>query len=74
MTTRSGSTRRAICMLEPTATPIERSILSFAATVTAVACSAAFPTIGSRIKPTNVSEMPPEVVIASIEETYVFRT
>ena len=35
----------AICKLDPTATDTERSILSFNATLTAVACSAALPII-----------------------------
>lgn len=70
MTMINGSTSNAICILDPTATPIARSILSLQATVTAVACSAALPTIGSRIKPTKVSEMPPRSVMASMESTY----
>lgn len=65
----SGSTSSAICMLDPTATPIERSILSLQATVTAVACSAALPTIGSRINPTKVSPMLSVAVKASMEST-----
>jgi hypothetical protein len=69
-TTISGSTNSAICMLEPTATPIAKSILSLIDTVTAVACSAALPTMGSRIRPTNVFEIPlPSSVRASIEST-----
>jgi hypothetical protein len=68
-TTISGRTNNAICILEPTATPIARSILSLQATVTAVACSAALPTIGRRINPTNVSPMLPVAVNASMEET-----
>lgn len=67
--TMSGKTRRAICILEPTATPIDKSILSLIATVTAVACSAALPTIGSRIRPTKVVETPPVSVRPSILET-----
>lgn len=66
----SGSTNNAICMLDPTATPIAKSILSLHATVTAVACSAALPTIGRRINPTKVLEIPPRSVIALIESTY----
>lgn len=57
-------------MLDPTATPMARSILSLHATVTAVACSAAFPTIGRRISPTKVLEMLPVSVRASMESTY----
>jgi hypothetical protein len=40
---------------EPTATPIARSILFLLATVTAVTCSAALPTIGRMISPINAS-------------------
>ena len=70
ITTIKGSTSIAICMLDPTATPIARSILSLQATVTAVACSAALPTIGSRISPTNVFDIPlPSSVMASMEFT-----
>lgn len=36
--TMRGVTKRAICMEEPTATPIAKSILSLMATVTAVTC------------------------------------
>ena len=54
----SGRTRRAICREEPQATPMERSILSLMATVTAVACSAALPTMGRRMRPMNSSETP----------------
>jgi hypothetical protein len=38
MITIRGVRRRAICMDEPTATPMAKSILSFMATVTAVTC------------------------------------
>ena len=43
-----GTTKRAICVLLPRATPRERSILSLVATVTAVRCSAALPTLEPR--------------------------
>ena len=43
---------------EPTATPIARSILFLLATVTAVTCSAAFPTMGRMMRPMNVSLKP----------------
>jgi hypothetical protein len=39
----------------PTATPIEISILFFSGNRTAEACSAAFPTIGSRMGDTNAT-------------------
>ena len=45
-----GTTKRAICVLLPRATPSDRSILSLVATVTAVRCSAALPTLGRRRK------------------------
>jgi hypothetical protein len=64
-----GVTRRAIWMDEPTATPMARSILSFMATVTAVTCSAALPTMGNKIKPTKVSEMPLPSTMPSILST-----
>jgi len=53
----TGVTKSAIWILEPTATPIARSILFLLATVTAVTCSAAFPTIGRMMRPTKASEM-----------------
>lgn len=49
----SGGTVWWLTMLEPTATPILRVSLSLSETVTAVTCSAAFPTIGSKIRPTH---------------------
>jgi len=52
-----GVTSKAICIEDPTATPIAKSILFFIATVTAVKCSAALPTMGSRIRPTKASEI-----------------
>jgi hypothetical protein len=42
-------------MEEPTATPIAKSILFLLATVTAVTCSAALPTMGRMMRPTNAS-------------------
>ena len=54
--TMTGVTKSAIWMDDPTATPIARSILFFEATVTAVMCSAALPTIGRMMRPTNASE------------------
>lgn len=66
----SGSTNKAICVHDPMATPIARSILSFHAAVTAVACSTALPTTGSSIRPTNVLLIAPVAVKALIESTY----
>ncbi|KAI9595789.1 hypothetical protein BDF19DRAFT_440075 [Syncephalis fuscata] len=71
MITSNGVTSKAICILEPSATPIAKSILFFMAVVTAVICSAALPTIGSRIKPTNVSLKAPPLVIFSMELTSI---
>src|SRR5204863_1870395 len=51
------------------ATPIAKSILFFIATVTAVTCSAALPTIGKTISPMNVALRPESVVTASIAPT-----
>lgn len=44
-----------IWILLPTETPIDKSILFFVATLTAVTCSAALPTIGRIINPMNAS-------------------
>ena len=65
--TSSGMTKRAIWIDEPMAIVSERSILSLTETVTAVTCSAAFPTRGRRMRATNSREMPPSVVKPSIE-------
>jgi hypothetical protein len=43
---------------DPTATPIAKSILFLLATVTAVTCSAALPTIGRMINPMKASLSP----------------
>ena len=53
-------TRRAICKLEPIATAIAKSILSLTATVTAVTCSLAFPTMGNRMSAMNVLDNLPD--------------
>ena len=68
-TTTNTTTSTTTTEPPPTATPIARSILSLTATVTAVACSAALPTIGRRINPTKVFEIPPDSVISLIEST-----
>lgn len=65
----TGMTKRAIWILEPTATPILRSILSLMETVTAVTCSAAFPTMGRRMRPTHSCEIWPLAVRPSMELT-----
>lgn len=56
-------------MLEPTATPMLRVSLFFSETVTAVACSAALPTIGMRINPTHCFLILPEAETASTLST-----
>ena len=56
-------------MLLPTATPRLKVNLSLTDTVTAVVCSAALPTIGSRIKPINSFEIPLPLANPPIEST-----
>mmetsp|Transcript_72612 Transcript_72612/g.224301 ORF Transcript_72612/g.224301 Transcript_72612/m.224301 type:complete len:200 (+) Transcript_72612:241-840(+) len=67
--TAHGTTKSAICVEEPTATPRARSIMPFMADETAVACSAALPTIGSRIVPMNALGRPNFVDTPSMEST-----
>jgi len=57
--TTKGRTRRAIYILDLIATLIARLILSLQATMTAIIYLAAFPIIGSRIRPTKVIEIVP---------------
>ena len=54
-------------MLEPSATPMARSILSFAATNTAVMCSHALPAMGSTMRPRNWRPMPNRCDTCSME-------
>lgn len=54
MTTRSGRTKMLIWIELPTATAMDKSSLSLTATVTAVTCSAAFETMGRRMRPIHV--------------------
>lgn len=61
--------KRELTILEPTATPRLRVNLSLTETVTAVTCSAAFPTIGSRITPTNSLLIAPVSVNPLMEST-----
>ena len=56
-------------MLEPTATPRLRVNLSLTETITAVRCSAAFPTMGRRITPTNPLLITPVSVSPLMEST-----
>mmetsp|Transcript_31274 Transcript_31274/g.73878 ORF Transcript_31274/g.73878 Transcript_31274/m.73878 type:complete len:206 (+) Transcript_31274:344-961(+) len=54
-TTQKGMTKRVICVADPTATPMESSILFFIAKMTAEACSAALPTMGSKMVDTKAT-------------------
>jgi hypothetical protein len=63
--TRTGATKSAICRLEPTVTETARSILSFKATLTAVACSAALPIIGRQDHPVKRVVNPNSLVASS---------
>jgi len=67
ITTSSGNTKSAICVDEPMATPRDKSNLPFIAKMTAEACSAALPTIGSTI----VARKTPETfcAVAEMEST-----
>mmetsp|Transcript_1793 Transcript_1793/g.4815 ORF Transcript_1793/g.4815 Transcript_1793/m.4815 type:complete len:297 (+) Transcript_1793:182-1072(+) len=67
--TENGTTKRAICVEEPMATPKARSILPLAAQVTAVACSAAFPTMGRSMTPMNALGRPYWSDTPSMEST-----
>mmetsp|Transcript_141956 Transcript_141956/g.353790 ORF Transcript_141956/g.353790 Transcript_141956/m.353790 type:complete len:242 (-) Transcript_141956:914-1639(-) len=67
--TENGTTKRAICVEEPMATPSARSIFPLAATVTAVACSAALPTMGSRMTPMKALGKPYSSLTPSMEST-----
>lgn len=55
---KSQTTKRAIWVDDPMATPKARSIFPRYATVMAVACSAALPTIGMITKPMNIFDRP----------------
>ena len=54
-------------MAEPTAIPIEISILPRMANMIAAACSAALPTIGSKIVPMNSVGMPSDSAAGYIQ-------
>src|SRR4029077_14315832 len=56
--TRNGATNRAIWVLEPTAISMATSIWLRRASRMAPACSAALPTTGTRIRPTNGFDRP----------------
>ena len=60
---------RKLTMELPTATLILNVNLSFIETVTADTCSAALPTMGSKIRPMNSFEIPPALDNPSIEST-----
>eukprot|EP00312_Isochrysidales_sp_CCMP1244_P041090 CAMPEP_0202745892 /NCGR_PEP_ID=MMETSP1388-20130828/7711_1 /ASSEMBLY_ACC=CAM_ASM_000864 /TAXON_ID=37098 /ORGANISM="Isochrysis sp, Strain CCMP1244" /LENGTH=148 /DNA_ID=CAMNT_0049413107 /DNA_START=244 /DNA_END=687 /DNA_ORIENTATION=+ len=53
--TDAGKPSSVICVADPTATPMARSGLFLTANMTADACSAAFPTMGSKMVETNAS-------------------
>jgi len=61
--------KSAICIELPAATLMARSILFFAAAVTAVTYSAALLMIGNKIKPRKVLLIPEVSTIPSIEPT-----
>ena len=69
--TRIGTTKREICVPEPAAMPIDRSIFPFLARRMALLCSAAFPTIPMIIAPTNNSPNPNSAVTTSIDPTRI---
>ena len=71
MKTSSGATNRATCVLEPTAMANERSILSFAAIITAAPCSAALPTIGIIMTPRKNSLTPSAAIVSSVTPTRI---
>jgi hypothetical protein len=58
-----GTTKRAICVPEPAAMPIDKSIFPFLARIIALLCSAAFPTIPIIMAPTNSSPNPNSFVV-----------
>jgi hypothetical protein len=67
--TRIGTTNSAICVPDPAAMPIDKSILPFLARTTALLCSAAFPTIPTIIAPTNNSPNPNCLLVSSTDPT-----
>ena len=64
MRTSTGSTKMAIWIEDPRATPIARSILFLYATRTAVICSQALPAMGRMISPRKAS-LRPDLVLTS---------
>src|SRR3990170_3084936 len=66
---RTGATNRAICVVDVVAIATLRSILFRNAMITALPCSAAFPTIATMITPTNSSVRPRLVRADSSELT-----
>ena len=67
-TTARGSRSKAIYILEPMATAIARSILSLIATIIAVTCLLAFPTIERRIRSTKAFEIEPLLQVTILIE------
>mmetsp|Transcript_61271 Transcript_61271/g.114588 ORF Transcript_61271/g.114588 Transcript_61271/m.114588 type:complete len:268 (+) Transcript_61271:80-883(+) len=68
-TTQSGMTKTEICTADPTALPSAISILFLYANTIAAACSAAFPTIGTRMPLMKRIGMPRDVAAPSIAST-----
>ena len=69
--TSSGATNRATCTLEPIAIESERSMRSFIAAETAVACSAALPRIATTNTPTKASLSPRDSALGSMAPTRI---
>src|SRR5438105_10471593 len=63
--TSSGATSSAICVDDPAAMASAVSILFFAASCTALKCSAVLPTIGTTTSPTKNCDQPSASVTAS---------
>ena len=64
-----GTTKMATCVPEPAAIPIDKSSLPLLASIIALLCSAAFPTIPTIIAPTNISPNPNFLIVTSTELT-----
>lgn len=72
--TRIGITNSAICVPEPAAIPIDRSIFLFLARTIALLCSAALPTIPTIMVPTNISPKPNSLLVFSTDPTRISLT
>ena len=69
--TSSGATSSAICRLLPMAMPRESSMRFFSASMTAVLCSAALPTMATTITPMKMLVMPKAFAASSTEPTRI---